>query len=47
MPYPTNKDLPDNIKVLPGEAQTIYRKTFNASFDEYGEERSRKIAWSL
>lgn len=46
MPYKSNQELPTQLKKLPAEAQTIFRKAFNASFQQYGEERARKIAWS-
>lgn len=46
MPYKSNVELPTQLKSLPAEAQTIFRKAFNASFSKYGEVRARKIAWS-
>jgi cation transport regulator len=45
VPYKTNQELPEQLKALPGEAQTIFRKAFNASFAEYGEDSAHKIAW--
>ena len=45
MPYQNNKDLP-NLGSLPEHGKTIYRKAFNASFEKYGEDAARKIAWS-
>jgi cation transport regulator ChaB len=46
MPFKTNAELPKRVKVLPEKGQTIFRKAFNASFSEFGEERSIKIAWN-
>lgn len=46
MPYRSNQELPEQIKGLPSAAQTIWRKVFNASVGEYGEERAFKIAWA-
>lgn len=48
MPYPSNSDLPQGVKVLPAEAQTIWRKTFNSSLATYNddEDRARKVAWT-
>lgn len=46
MPYKSNAELPMQLKKLPNEAQTIFRKAFNASHAKQGEERARKIAWS-
>ncbi len=46
MPFASNEALPKSIKGLPSRAQTIWRKAFNASYKEHGEERAIKIAWS-
>ena len=46
MPYPTNQDLPQQIKGLPEAAQTIWRKTFNNALKSNNEDSARKIAWS-
>ena len=48
MPYKTNDDLPKNITDhLPEHAQTIFRKTFNSAYKEYGtEEQAFKVAWA-
>ena len=45
MPYDKNADLPDGVKKLPAEAQTVYRKAFNSAYD--GDDASAaKIAWA-
>jgi cation transport regulator len=48
MPYATNEDLPARVRhSLPGHAQDIFRKTFNAAHDRYGsDERAFRIAWA-
>lgn len=58
MPYARNADLPKSLRdALPREAQTIYRKTFNSAWDEYGprnkrrsgasrEETAHRVAWA-
>lgn len=45
-PYKTNKDLPDQVKVLPAAAQSLWRNVFNKSFPK-GEDYARKVAWSV
>ncbi len=48
MPYDRNEDLPDSVKVLPGPAQTIWRKAFNAALEEYDDEdTARRVAYNL
>jgi cation transport regulator len=44
-PYRTNDNLPANVKKLPFGAQTIWRKSFNASYPK-GEDYAFKVAWS-
>lgn len=46
MPYDSNNKLPDTVKVLPAEAQTIWRNAFNSA-DKSGkdEQQSSQIAW--
>jgi len=47
VPYPSNERLPDNVKVLPEAAQTIFRKAFNSALKQYrNEDQARKVAWS-
>lgn len=48
MPYKANEDLPKSITDhLSQEAQTLFRKVFNAVYEEYGtEEQGFKVAWS-
>ena len=50
MPYATNEDLPESVKLhLPPHAQDIYREAFNHAFERYGgtdEGRAHRIAWA-
>lgn len=58
MPYKSNDELPDNVRnSLPEHGQEIYRKAFNAAWDEYKnpedrkgddsrEEVAHKVAWA-
>lgn len=46
-PFKTNKDLPKGVKVLPGAAQTIWRKTFNNALNTNDELSAIRIAWSV
>jgi cation transport regulator len=48
MPYPSNRDLPANIRnVLPPAAQTIWRRALNSAVKQYGNETTaRRVAWS-
>lgn len=47
MPYKRNADLPTSVRnALPTAAQTVWRKAFNASERQYGEERAFRIAWA-
>ncbi len=48
MPFPSNTDLPSNIRnVLPNRGQTILRKAFNSAFKQgLSEEDAFKIAWA-
>jgi len=49
MPYESNADLPESVRnVLPAAAQTIFRKAFNAAYDQYGgdEPRAIRVAWA-
>jgi cation transport regulator len=58
MPYKSNDELPDSVRnSLPEHGQEIYRKAFNAAWDEYKnpedrkgddsrEEVSHKVAWA-
>lgn len=45
MPYNSVNQLPENIKKLPLEAQKVFLKVFNQSFQKYGEGKSFAIAW--
>ena len=46
MPYSTNSDILDSVrKVLPNEAQTIWRKAFNNAFDG-DEAKAFAVAWA-
>ena len=43
MPYNSKSELPKGVKNnLPGHAQEIYRKSFNAAWDEYKDPEDRK-----
>ncbi len=48
MPYPTNRDLPANIRDRFSEAaQSFYRIAFNSALQWYGEEeKAHRIASS-
>lgn len=58
MPYDRNAALPKPVRdALPAAAQTIYRKSFNAAWQEYDrpakrrggasrEETAHKVAWA-
>jgi len=46
MPFASNISLPPQVQKLPAKAKTIFRKAFNASFKEHGEETAFKIAWA-
>jgi cation transport regulator len=58
MPYHRNSELPEGVKNhLPLHGQEVYRKAFNAAWDEYKnpekrrgdadrEETSHKVAWA-
>ncbi len=47
MPYQSNDDLPESVKGLPADAQSIFRAAFNAASEKgEDEETSMKIAWS-
>jgi cation transport regulator len=54
MPYPSNDDLPANIRrILPHHAQDIYRSAFNAAWAGYAEreperreEIAHRVAWA-
>lgn len=47
MPYKSIQSLPKGVKSsLPAHAKEIYRKSFNASLKNYGDERAAKIAWA-
>jgi cation transport regulator len=50
MPYATNSDLPPRVrKVLPHQAQDIYRGAFNSAYERYGAEHeatAHRIAWA-
>lgn len=49
MPYAANEDLPDSVRnSLPEGAQTIFRKTFNAAYEQYEQDETRamKVAWA-
>lgn len=45
--FDTNEELPENVKVLPQEGQTIWRKSFNSALEQGNSETTAiKIAWS-
>jgi cation transport regulator len=49
MPYKTNEELPKNIRdLVPEKAQNVFRRAFNAAYDQYkgDEKRSFATAWS-
>jgi cation transport regulator len=52
VPYARNSDLPDSVRLhLPPHAQDIYRKAFNAAWDEYSdrpdhESLAHRVAWA-
>ena len=46
MPYKTNQELPDTVKVLPDAAQIIFRNAFNSAYaKEPSDEKAYKIGW--
>lgn len=51
MPYTTNANLPDNVRLhLPPPAQDIFRETFNSAFKTNAdnprcEEIAHRVAW--
>lgn len=47
MPYKTNEDLPEEVKKLPYEAQTMFRKAFNRVDAQYNETIAFKTAWEI
>ncbi len=48
MPYASNSQLPPAVRAaLPDEAQTIFRKAFDAAFHEYNDEATAfRVAWA-
>lgn len=49
MPYATNDDLPDPVRLhVPPHGQDIFREAFNNAFDQYAgdEARAFRIAWA-
>lgn len=52
MPYASTSDLPDSVRLhLPAHAQDIYRKAFNAAWDEYRDRAdheglAHRVAWA-
>lgn len=52
MPYVTNDDLPDPVRLhLPSHAQDIYREAFNHAYSAHAndprqEEAAHRIAWA-
>lgn len=43
MPYRTNSELPDSVRrVLPHQAQVIYREAFNNAYEQYKDARERR-----
>lgn len=49
MPYKSNKDLPKSVTdhLTQEHAQTIFRKAFNNTYEEYdNEEQAFKVAWA-
>ena len=48
MPYKENKDLPPRVRSnLPQGAQSIYRKVYNAAYQEYKNPQKRRGKASL
>jgi len=46
MPYSTNAQLPEGVKVLPNQAQSIWRNVFNSLEEKgRGEDSARRQAW--
>jgi cation transport regulator len=46
MPYSKISELPENVKILPKKAQSIFMSAFNSALEQYGdEETARKVAW--
>jgi len=47
MPWPTLESIPDSIKVLPKDAQEIWRNAANSALEKYpgDDERAAKIGW--
>ena len=46
MPFASNKDLPEGVKVLPEKAQSIWRNVFNSAEESGADEESAiKQAW--
>lgn len=47
MPYSSKRELPTAAKALPSHAQDIFRKAFNAAYDQYNdEEKAFAVAWA-
>lgn len=46
IPYKNNDELPDSVKAIPVDAQTLYRRVFNQSSSK-GEAYAGKVAWSV
>lgn len=47
MPYRTNEELPEAVRRLPAQAQTIYRAAFNSALEQYHDEgRAHATAWA-
>jgi len=51
VPYERKADLPDAIKKLPSEAQDIWRKAYNAAWEQYSDREDREavsnqVAWA-
>ena len=47
MPYSSISELPASIKdSLPAAAEKVFMSAFNAAYEQYGEERAFKIAWT-
>jgi len=45
-PYKEIKDLPEQVKVLPSDGQSLWMRVFNESYPK-GEDYARKVAWSV
>jgi cation transport regulator ChaB len=45
-PYKNINELPEQVKVLPSDGQSLWMRVFNESYPK-GEDYARKVAWSV